>query len=1161
MAERASMPTFVPRTVATFERAANQLAHRVTAPLRAMAARAHWLAERVVGSWTGAAPTVGGFGGGERRTLRVADRGGVMVMPRPWYEAVTAVDDVDAVASPRLATAAPTSVAARVIAAAERGAAIARTALTTAPEAAAVRAGDVAAAAVRAGDVAAAAVRGGDVAAAAVRGGDVAAAAVRPAEDARGDTGTAGQPLPSTSTAAVEAASIAAGDLRAADALGLRLPPATAPARATTRATAMVAPGPSATPLARALAHTAWVDAQLRAVTPPAEPVAGRAAAGYVFVAAPDAESATPSMRQSRAAAATAPRAAAPSAAPVSAPAAGAPPEATAHPAAATPVWTAALPDPRLPAGLPSRIAQRVTDFVARLVGVQSARDVTLPPLEAVATLAAVAAAEAGAPTRSPPVGRAPEPTYVSSPPRDGRATATSPTESMSARASLSPPVGVAISWRPGAAAARIEQLGEAVDARVHAAWGLPVVRPRPLLAPLTSLATDRTYVAMADVTPARATGPTRLSQFMDTLVGVQAVRSTAALPLPPASPMAGVAAADALASPQPGAAGASARAPSRVMVTAPAAAAAPATGTLPQTAAASAIDASVRAPSAGAAASMRSARSALAPGGIGLRAEQLAGVVGVRAASLSIEFVDPARLALLTAAPPMPTVGPEAGGEPPLRDTVMPAARPLFAMATTPAAATQSPTLSAAEWSLVATFPSAATAVQLMAARQAADWQGGGTLARAGAGTPRTLVTAAPARQRPWAAAQATSATAAAPALGRAALEVAAAPSFGRAWVDIDGQGALRKKPSAPEGAASQPADPTQLVAPRPATAATPSSTPRLPSGRAPRGSFTWPKLGAFSSAADGWTPSAAVTGAEYANQAAPGTPLWGAMPSLVLSAPTPVATAPLQARSARAEGSASPATNAAAATGPAASARDGAAMTLMTATAMRESRAAARSGDSRDPDAVAPAPTAPMTITPGGSGADRTRAAGAGRASNVRVAPSLGLTTAAPTAPGQGAAATGPSARALELARPFLRLIEGSAASDAARPSTPRFFEQPKPLVSAVPSSDSASRIVEAMRHQPATTRSDDRVSLSDLTLIAMASATQQVAASAAGGGPSASAPAAAAAPTNAPASHGDGGGSGNPAQEIEELARATFEELQRLMEIARERSGDHG
>jgi hypothetical protein len=171
----------------------------------------------------------------------------------------------------------------------------------------------------------------------------------------------------------------------------------------------------------------------------------------------------------------------------------------------------------------------------------------------------------------------------------------------------------------------------------------------------------------------------------------------------------------------------------------------------------------------------------------------------------------------------------------------------------------------------------------------------------------------------------------------------------------------------------------------------------------------------------------------------------------------------------------------------------------------------------------------------------------------------------TAGPTArDGAARAAGGPTARALELARPFLRLVEGGIAGDtgAQRASgAQRFFEQPQPVVAGAPSSDSASRIVEALRSQPAATSSDDRVSLADLTLIAIASATQQVAASPQGGGPSSSS-AAAAAPAAAPAAEaGHGGKSGNPAQEIEELARAAFDELQRLFAMARERSGDHG
>jgi hypothetical protein len=186
-------------------------------------------------------------------------------------------------------------------------------------------------------------------------------------------------------------------------------------------------------------------------------------------------------------------------------------------------------------------------------------------------------------------------------------------------------------------------------------------------------------------------------------------------------------------------------------------------------------------------------------------------------------------------------------------------------------------------------------------------------------------------------------------------------------------------------------------------------------------------------------------------------------------------------------------------------------------------------------------------------------------GGISNVRPAQAMPLMTSgpAPRDPSTNAAVpAGPAARALELARPFLRLVEGGFAGEATRSAAPRFFEQPQPVVAGAPASDSASKIVEALRQQPATAAGDDRVSLADLTLIAIASATQQVAASATGGGPSAggsssSSPPAAAAPAGA---HG-GGGSGNPVEEIEELARAAFVELQRLMEIARERSGNHG
>jgi hypothetical protein len=164
-------------------------------------------------------------------------------------------------------------------------------------------------------------------------------------------------------------------------------------------------------------------------------------------------------------------------------------------------------------------------------------------------------------------------------------------------------------------------------------------------------------------------------------------------------------------------------------------------------------------------------------------------------------------------------------------------------------------------------------------------------------------------------------------------------------------------------------------------------------------------------------------------------------------------------------------------------------------------------------------------------------------------------------PSSPAGASAATGPNARALELARPFLRLIEGGIASDQGRPSAPRFFEQPQPLVSAVPASDAASRIVEATRTRPQASSSDERMTLGDLTLIAMASATQQVAASPEGGSGAAHPPAPAAAPSGAGGGRDAAAATGNAAQDIEELARAAFAELLRLQELERERSGDHG
>jgi hypothetical protein len=282
----------------------------------------------------------------------------------------------------------------------------------------------------------------------------------------------------------------------------------------------------------------------------------------------------------------------------------------------------------------------------------------------------------------------------------------------------------------------------------------------------------------------------------------------------------------------------------------------------------------------------------------------------------------------------------------------------------------------------------------------------------------------------------------------------------------------------------------------------------------------------------------------------------------------------------------------SAAEAAGAGARANDAPAMTLMTAAATREARAAARTG-ARRPDAIDGDDGDDGTV--GAEGGDGRRAAGArgdGRdptaplgVSGVRPAAAMPLLARAasgrdaapaqvrpsgPQGPNGPQRPSGPSAsasaatRALELARPFLRLVDPAIGGDpAARAAAPRFYEQPQPMVSGAPSSDSASRLVEALRSQPAATASsDDRVSLADLTLIAIASATQKVAASVQGGGPSGGATAAAPGAAGADTSSAHGAGEpADPTQDIEELARAAFDELKRLITMARERSGQDG
>jgi len=1181
MAERASMPTFVPRTVASFERAATVVARRVAAPVRMLATRALSFADRLMGSWAGAGPTtVVGLDGGVRPPMRMAARSGVLPMPRPWYE-VAADEDViwpqqaatrapdatpaadrggaNAAIAATVATEVASAAAERVTAAAERGAAIAKTNLTVLPEAAAREAArpvgttNVAAPATTGTTPATTAAPSAQTGAASSTAATTSAATTN-AGAASGGTQSSGATTTDATTAdAIAAAAATPGardatsgaretreaavaDVRAAEALGLHRPmaPATLTVAPVARAT---------TPLARALAHAAWVDAQLRTVSAAAAAGTARATTTpYVFVAPAEAAATV------RSATEAAPAERGVRVAPLIATPAGAATTTTTTmtaPASVPPVaaWSARLPDPRLPETLPTTVTQRVAAFVAQLVGVEAARDVA--PLPVVS----VGGAEAPVERTVPSLARvAPAATYVALP---------------------------AVSWRPGATAARVEQLGMHVDARVTAAWGEPTMTtlaatapasmarasmvPAPAVSASTGgaalttpamvpervravaaragaptlqagspiAASEMTYVAPA---MARATGPARVAAFVQQLVGVQAARATSPLPVQALVAAAANEARTPAAQSQ-GLSAASARAPERV-----------------------ALSASTTSTATAAGVGEHATVEVLAVGGLARRAEQLGGVVGVRAAGLSIDFVDPARLSRMTAdVSAQPMVAPVAN------DTIMPAPQPLFARP-----APVAPMLSAEEWSLVATFPSAATAVQLAAARQAQEWSGAApsqmttTLASAGGG----------ARTPTRATRGATPSVYVAPGAGATAASRAVAPI---------------------------------------------ETESRLPSGRVPRGGFIWPKLADPMPARAEWITPAAIAVAEQASQAAPGMPLWGAMTPLETLAPAlaasagltttketiarPTAGAPGVAARGVAPGGALPVgvvpvgvvpvgvltvggltvgstagstTVDARGGAPASTSSDAPAMTLMTAAATREARAAAKLGgreeDGGSSEGFARAPSA-MPLASGGEAARGGATVGV---SNVRPRAAMPLMTGAPARDGAAngatpSGATGPSARALELARPFLQMVQGglSGGENAARASSaPRFYDQPQPVVAGAPSSDATARLVEALRSQPAGSSSDDRVSLADLTLIAIASATQQVAASSVGGGPSSSS---AAEPSSSSSPGGGGGGGGgksaDPEQEIEDLARAAFEALKRLEAVERERSGDHG
>ena len=232
------------------------------------------------------------------------------------------------------------------------------------------------------------------------------------------------------------------------------------------------------------------------------------------------------------------------------------------------------------------------------------------------------------------------------------------------------------------------------------------------------------------------------------------------------------------------------------------------------------------------------SAATTMAPGAIGRRAEQLGGFVGVRAASLSIDFVDPARLSLLSAAPPsMPTLTPAGGARRARYD-----------------------------------HAGAAAAVRdASAVARGADADGRGVVAGrdvpvggdGGAAGDRASV---------------------------GAVERAAARDGARgggADAHDAGERSRRRgrRPHAPRSGAARGGAPSEYVAP---TVAPTETQGRLPGGRTPRGSFTWPKLADYVPSRAEWTAPVAVALAEQTKQAAPGTPLWGALPALIAVSPS---------------------------------------------------------------------------------------------------------------------------------------------------------------------------------------------------------------------------------------------------------------------------------
>jgi hypothetical protein len=172
-------------------------------------------------------------------------------------------------------------------------------------------------------------------------------------------------------------------------------------------------------------------------------------------------------------------------------------------------------------------------------------------------------------------------------------------------------------------------------------------------------------------------------------------------------------------------------------------------------------------------------------------------------------------------------------------------------------------------------------------------------------------------------------------------------------------------------------------------------------------------------------------------------------------------------------------------------------------------------------------------------------------------------------------GDAGSRPAPRAGRLPAPALQLLEGGAsAHETRRGAMGRHFLAPElelvqpTAAPAAPVNDASARMVEVLQrqHAPATGGSSssggsDRISLSDLTLVAVAAATQQVAAS--------TSPASTSTSGRSGGGREGGGSAGNSSasakspeqehREIEDLARRVLSEVEWMMDALRDRAGE--